>query len=74
MKSILISILISFISSQLFAQSDFKDPDEFLVAKGATEFSKRVEEAKPFVDVQIEREFPEPLALCNVQELWSKCV
>ncbi|MFC6861357.1 DUF5694 domain-containing protein [Zunongwangia atlantica] len=30
MKSILISILISFISSQLFAQSDFKDPDEFL--------------------------------------------
>ncbi|SFB73854.1 hypothetical protein SAMN04487907_101349 [Zunongwangia mangrovi] len=30
MKSILISILISFISSQLFSQSDFKDPDEFL--------------------------------------------
>ncbi|MEC7277355.1 MAG: toprim domain-containing protein, partial [Bdellovibrionota bacterium] len=40
---------------------EHKDPDEFLVAKGATEFSKRVEEAKPFVDVQIEREFPEQI-------------
>ncbi len=40
---------------------EYKDPDEFLEARGATEYSKLIEEAKPFVDIQIEREFPEKI-------------
>lgn len=40
---------------------EFKDPDEYLSAKGATAFSKLIEEAKPFIDVQIERELPEKI-------------
>ncbi len=40
---------------------EYKDPDDFLTARGRDELAKRIEEAKPFIDVQIERTLPEKL-------------
>jgi DNA primase len=40
---------------------EYKDPDDFLTARGRDELAKRVEEAKPFVDIQIERTLPRKL-------------
>ncbi|MCF8057758.1 MAG: DNA primase [Bacteriovoracaceae bacterium] len=40
---------------------EYKDPDDFLTASGRDALAKRIEESKPFVDVQIERSFPEKI-------------
>jgi DNA primase len=40
---------------------EYKDPDDFLTACGRDALAKRIEEAKPFVDVQIERSLPEKI-------------
>lgn len=38
-----------------------KDPDDFLNAEGRNSLAKRLEEAKPFVDIQLERLIPREL-------------
>jgi len=38
-----------------------KDPDDFLVAEGRNAMAKRVEEARPFIDVQLERLIPKDM-------------
>ena len=39
----------------------YKDPDELIQKEGRLEFQKRIDEAKIFLDVQLERAFPRPL-------------
>ncbi len=34
---------------------NFKDPDEFLTAKGSLEFQKIIDEAKPFIDMELDQ-------------------
>ena len=34
---------------------DFKDPDEFLTAKGSLEFQKIIDEAKPYIDIELDQ-------------------
>ena len=36
-----------------------KDPDDFIREEGALPFQKRIDEARPFLDIQIEKLFPE---------------
>ncbi len=38
-----------------------KDPDEFIQAEGRLEFQKRIDEASIFIDVQIEKSFPQEI-------------
>lgn len=38
-----------------------KDPDDFLIAEGRNAMAKRIEEASPFIDIQLERLIPEEL-------------
>ncbi|GAB4412516.1 MAG: hypothetical protein OHK0056_17610 [Bacteriovoracaceae bacterium] len=38
-----------------------KDPDEFLIHLGAVEFQKRIENAKPYIDVLLENLIPTPI-------------
>ncbi len=37
---------------------EHKDPDDFLNAEGHNALAKRIEEAKPFIDIQLERTIP----------------
>lgn len=38
-----------------------KDPDEFLIDLGVVEFQKRIDEAKPMIDVLLEKLIPTPI-------------
>lgn len=47
------------VTPQFLDLGEHKDPDDFLTASGRDALAKRIEEAKPFVDIQIERSLPE---------------
>ena len=39
----------------------YKDPDEFLIAEGRDAMAKKIEESRPFIDIQIEKFLPKKM-------------
>lgn len=46
------------VTAKFLDLGEYKDPDDFLCAEGHDALAKRIEEARPFIDIQIERTFP----------------
>ncbi len=48
---------------------EHKDPDEFLCAEGPVSMQKLIDEAKPFIDIEIEKLMPEPIPALSERKL-----
>jgi DNA primase len=48
---------------------EYKDPDEYLIGEGPVAMQKLIDEAKPFIDVEIEKLMPEPMPSLSERKL-----